>query len=192
MVNQSKDDQKSQLTNLLLTVPALTICLSQYLWKMFYIVGIVPGLYWFFVFLDQAYLPLIVISGLVAIICFVLGKIAKSAEQSIVFHKVALGFLLTGFAIVFTLPIHFAQNTLHLHSVRTAANVYYLAAYPMFDVNFSVAECDFTGLVCRSIFRSGDVTDSRWKDSLLSYDKKKNVIELYEPEEGILFTHQVP
>lgn len=86
----------------------------------------------------------------------------------------------------------FANNHVHLKSVRVEERIYYLGAYPLFDINFYVAECDSLGFLCRKIYRSGDILDTAWENSKLSYDEKDRVLELHTPEEGMIFHYQVP
>ena len=91
-----------------------------------------------------------------------------------------------------TFPITFAQNTVHLQQIRAEDRIYFLGAYPMFDINFYVAECDSLGIFCRTIFHSGDVTDRDWKDSQLKFDTNSRELKLEEPKEGIIFSYVVP
>ncbi len=95
-------------------------------------------------------------------------------------------------SIIATFPMVLANNHVHLQSVRVEERIYYLGAYPLFDINFYVAECDSLGILCRKIYHSDDILDTAWQNSELSYDESKRVLKLHTPEKGVLFNYQVP
>ncbi len=81
-----------------------------------------------------------------------------------------------------------AHSTVFIEKLRVKSTVYYLSAYPMFaEVNYSVAECEFTGQICKTIFVSGDITGTNWTKSYLEYDTNSNEITLVEDERGVIF-----
>lgn len=182
--------KKAQIHQVILGI-GVFILFTQYVWKFLYIGGIIPGAYWLFFYLDEWFLESIkytfILAGLFLII-WVLGKlfVPKIAPQSI---KIFGSLIFVGFAIIFTFPMVMARSTVFIEKLQVRNTVYYLSAYPMFaEVNYSVAQCEFTGQFCRTVFVSGDITGTNWLDSHLKYNGNTNELTLVEDEEGIIFT----
>lgn len=182
-----------RLRNLLLVLsPAILILVIQYIWKMAYIGRAVPAIYWLFVFLDRVYFLSILGSAGVGIFFLFIRGVSKSQKYKLTLLSVAQCLFFFSIATFCTFPIIFAQSTVHMQSVRAEGKVYYMGAYPMFDINFYVAECESLGIICQTIYRSGDIMDSNWEQSKLNYDEGNRILELQEPEKGIIFSYQVP
>lgn len=185
--------EKHQGFNLaLIFIPGLVILFIQYVWKMAYLGGSFPGLYWLFVGLDSVFIHLIVGSAILGVIFLVIqaAKAGFTVKNRRWLNYSLCMFVLAG-SIFCTLPITFAQNTKHLQSLRVEQKVYQMGAYPMFDINFYVAECGPLGMICKTIFRSHDVMDPDWEKSRLIYDETKRELQLNDPGEGIIFTYPI-
>lgn len=182
---------------ILLVSPSIFIILVQYVWKVFYIRGNILGIYWLFVFVDYwSYLSLRnlpIIAGLVFVIW---GLLRFTLNENYVLLVGASIILLTiSIAYFCSIPILWARNTVHLAQIEVNNKIYYLSAYPWFDINYAVCECDRIGLFCRNIYISGDITNGEWYKSQLNYHPETNQISLEdygEHGEGIIFTHSVP
>lgn len=168
------------------------ILLIQYVWKAAYLWKGIPGIYWLFVFLDQMFLPGIAITTVTGAIFLVLRKFSGSTKYKRLFFLVSLSLFVLSVSIVATFPMVLANNHVHLQRVRVEERIYYLGAYPLFDINFYVAECDSLGILCRKIYRSGDILDTAWENSKLGYDERVRVLKLHTPEKGMIFRYQVP
>lgn len=82
-----------------------------------------------------------------------------------------------------------ARNTVFIEKLQVRNTVYYLSGYPMFaEVNYSVAQCEFTGQFCKTIFVSGDIAGTNWLASHLKYNDNTKELILVEDEEGVIFT----
>jgi hypothetical protein len=96
--------------------------------------------------------------------------------------------IFTGFEIIITFPIVIAPNTVFIEKIQVGNRAYYLPAYPIFaEVNYSIAECEFTAQFCRTIFISGDIAGTNWLAGHLKYDVSDQEIMLVEAAEGIIF-----
>ena len=83
----------------------------------------------------------------------------------------------------------FAQETNHESSLRIKGRQYYLASYPMFDINYSVYQCDAIWFTCKGNFHSGDIlfTDPPAK---LDYDDSSGLLTLSVDKE--IFSYNIP
>ena len=186
--------KKIQIHQIVIGV-GIFILFTQYIWKFFYVGGIFPGVYWLFIYVDQWFLESIKYTFILAAIVFAfwvlsLFLINKISAQLI---KIFGALIFTGLAIVITFPVVIARNTVFIDKLQVKKNVYYLSAYPMFaEVNYSVAKCEFTGQLCKTIFISGDVTGTNWLNSHLKYDDHKKELLLIEDEKGIIFSEKLP
>lgn len=182
--------KKAQIYQVVLGI-GVFILFTQYIWKSLYVGGVVPGVYWLFFYLDEWFLESVkytfILAGLFFIV-WILGKlfVPKIAPQSI---KIFGSLIFVGFAIVFTFPVVMAHSTVFIEKLQVRNTIYYLSAYPMFaEVNYSVAQCEFTGQFCKTIFVSGDITGTNWLNSHLKYNDTTKELTLVEDEEGIIFT----
>ncbi len=167
------------------------ILLAQYIWKFLYVGGVLPGAYWLFFYLDEWFFASIKFTFILAGIIFVLWILSRFFIRGISAQliKIVGALIFTGLAIIVTFPVIIARHTVFIDKLQADNRVYYLSAYPMFaEVNYSVAECEFTGQICRTIFVSGDITGTNWLNSHLKYDESSKEIILVEDEEGVIFT----
>ena len=166
------------------------VLFAQYFWKILYVCGVVPGPYWLFVFIDQWFLGSIsCVFYLIAFIFvfWILGLLLnrKISAQLI---KVSGALVFAGFAIMATFPVVIARHTVHIDKLQVEGNIYYLSGYPFgAEVNYSVAKCEFTGQLCKTIFISGDIVGTDWLNSHLEYDDHDKKLLLMEVEEGAIF-----
>ncbi len=166
----------------------------EWVWKLPFLYGF-PGLYWLFVAADAAILPLIGVAAVAAVVFLVLSLVQFVRHQW-------TGFLLLGLAgvclgaslgLATTLIVIVAQHTVHMDSQRVRQHVYYLADYPFFaESNYRLYECDFIGLVCQSVYYSGDVFGSDSWPGALSYTADTNELVITTGEHTKLFTYSPP
>ena len=173
-------------------LPGAMILLIQFGWKELYLFKHIPGIYWLFIMMDRYYAASLVAAFMGSAIFLALTLLQKSTSQKrTYFSRVNLAFLTAGIAILCTFPMTFAQNSTHMESIQAGGRIYNLAAYPMFDVNLSVAECDPVGIFCTTIYRSHDITDMQWKKSHLAYNAQGHLLSLQTPNDGIIFSYAV-
>jgi hypothetical protein len=125
------------------------------LWKVLYLSGKFPGIYWLFVYFDEWIslslfgITLIKYAGLAVIALLFSWILVKWILKKDMIQPL----MLSGAQMVFTacfsgtLLLGFAQDTVHLQRMRVRGNVYYLAAYPMFDINYRLYKCEPTGTI---------------------------------------------
>ena len=142
----------------------------------------VPGIYWLFVLLDKTLLSIFIF-----LILFVIFDIFRGDGKF--FISLSRAWLVAIPALLLTFPMTFAQNTIHLKSLRAEGKVFHLSAAPMFDINYNLSKCDTLGIVCVTIFHSGDVTSPDW--ATLHYNKQTQTLKVVDPEEGELFSYKV-
>ena len=167
--------------------PALIILYTQYIWKLFYIGGVFPGFYWFFVFLDTFYIHITVGSFVLSILLLVSWVAIRKRH----FEPLLLAgtFLFVFIAMLLTIPMTFTQNTIHLQSIRAEGKVFHLSASPLFDINYNLSKCDALGIICRTIYHSHDINSSNW--AKLNYNKETRILTVVDPEEGSIFSYKV-
>lgn len=167
--------------------PALIILYTQYIWKLFYFNGVFPGFYWFFVVLDTFYLHITIGSLILSILLLVVWLAIKKRH----FQPLLLGgtFLFVFIAMVLTVPMTFTQNTIHIQSIRAEGKVFHLSASPMFDINYDLSKCDALGIVCKTVYHSGDNNSSRW--AKLKYNDETRILTVVDPEKGAIFSYKV-
>lgn len=167
--------------------PALIILYTQYIWKLLYIDGVFPGFYWFFVVLDTFYLH-ITIGSLVLSILLLVGWLAIKKRH---FQPLLLAgtFLFVFIAMVLTIPMTFTHNTIHIQSIRAEGKVFHLSASPMFDINYNLSRCDALGIICKTIYHSGDINSSNW--AKLKYNDKTRILTVVDREKGAIFSYKV-
>jgi hypothetical protein len=177
---------------LLVILPGFLIIGIQYGWKTAYLWKGSTGIYWLFLFLDRQFVPCILITAIFGLFFLVLRWFSKSTKNKYRFLLASLSSFIISISVLFTLPVVFANCTYHIQSIRAEGKIYHLGAYPLFDINFYVVECDPLGILCRKIYRSGDIIDSSWDRSSLYFNDKTRILELHEPEKGIIFSYKVP
>lgn len=193
IVNQSKSllwFEKVQLHRTILGI-GIFILFTQYIWKILYAGGILPGAYWLFYYLDEGFFVSIVFTFSLAGIVFLLWVASRflAKEISMQLMKIIGALMFVGAGIIITFPVVLARNTVFIERLQAENKIYYLSAYPMFsEVNYSVAECEFTGQICRTIFVSSDILGTNWQNSYLEYNENSNEIILIEDQEGIIFS----
>ena len=167
--------------------PALIIFYTQYIWKLFYFNGVFPGFYWFFVVLDTFYLHITIGSLILSILLLVAWLAIKKRH----FQPLLLAgtFLFVFIAMALTLPMTFTHNTFHIQSIRAEGKVFHLSASPMFDINYDLSKCDALGIVCKTIYHSGDINSSRW--AKLKYNDETRILSVVDPEKGNIFSYKV-
>jgi hypothetical protein len=91
--------------------------------------------------------------------------------------------------------VQFSWHPVHLDSIHVRQKTYHLAAYPMFDVNYGVYECDQMGLLCRSVYKSGDYLGPEAMRAHFAYDEMNGslsvVVDAWVQEEPI-YSHKPP
>ena len=186
-----REQQKGRST-IWIFIPAGIVLIVQ-IWKILFIAEILPGIHWLCVLFDSGYLVTFVLSGAGIVIFFLIGAVRKIlSKETALYFSLAIASLLLALSHFFMLPLEFAQHTVHLKSVRANFLVYHLSGYPMFDVNYEIAQCEPLGLICRNIYRSYDITDIDWREPNFSFDPATDILTLSLPEEGILFAEEVP
>jgi hypothetical protein len=164
----------------------------EFFLKFPFIWGSFFGIYWLFVFADETAPPLTVITfGLAIVLFLVYGamKIIKKGNYGVV-GELSLAFLICGFILVPTFFSWFPQNTVHVDSARIENRVYYLAVYPMFDLNYRLYQCDTTGVFCKRVFRSGDISSRI--DAKLEYDVENHTLAIISKEVGEIYLYELP
>lgn len=173
----------------------ILILFIQYVWKYFYIWRSIPGVYWLFFYLDTWFLESIgfcFIAAVVVLILWLVSKILKS-DYSSALMKIVGALTFTGIAILLTFPAFAAHNTVFVDRLEANGATYYLSAYPFFsEVNYGLAECESAGIICKTIFLSGDITGTNWLNSHLNYDENSKKLLLIEDIKGVIFSKQVP
>lgn len=188
---RNREKQKGR-SRIWIFIPAGIVLIVQ-IWKILFIGKILPGIHWLFVLFDSGYLATFVLSGAGIVIFFLIGAVRKILlKETALYFLLAIASLLLVLSHFFMLPLEFAQHTVHLKSVRVNFLVYHLSSYPMFDVNYEIAQCEPLGLICRNIYRSYDITEMNWREPIFSFDSDTDILTLSLLEEGILFSEKVP
>ena len=173
------------LLTITLLIPVIAI------WKILFINGFVYGIYWLFVGFDIAMILLPAVT-LLALFGFVIAWIhqwVRGIGRYRLFRKITLIFALQLLLIILIFPIQFAWLTIHLNQTRVEGNTFYLAAYPMFDVDFGLYRCDYTGTICRSVFKSGDYMDGT--GTTLVYDPNARTLSVKLKREGVIYVYSL-
>ncbi len=162
------------------------------LWKTLFLRGTAVGFYWLVVIVDKTILPVAAAFIVTALIVLLVGVARSHVHQSGMRQFVLNAGVLfvSGVLLLFTWPILFAQNTVHLDRAQVAGRTYYLAVYPMFDVNYALYECDSWGVFCTRVYRSGDIL-AGGLDAELVYTPDTRSLSIQGSQLGIIYTHQV-
>ena len=59
----------------------------------------------------------------------------------------------------------------------------------MFDVDFGLCRCDYTGTLCRSVFKSGDYMDGT--ETTLVYDPNARTLSVKLKREGVIYVYSL-
>jgi hypothetical protein len=167
--------------------------LSELYWKPAFIYGEAAGIYWLFPIMDKTLLPLIVIYLVCSVICFViwLVQLPKQKERANLWGYLSVTLFIFGIILGTAIVSIFAHNTIHMDSVEAKGRVYYLAVYPLFDLNYGLFECDALGFVCENIYLSGDYSGRDWPGTI-TLSSTSNILYVKAGEAGTIFTYQLP
>jgi hypothetical protein len=191
MVPKEKDYLKYGLKRWIIGI-GLVYLFIEFFWKFPFIWGRVPGIYWLFVFADKTAPQLIVIAlglALVLFLIYIVMKIIKIKGYFIV-GELSLAFLICSVILVPTVFSWFPQNTIHVDSARIENQVYYLAVYPLFDLNYRLYQCDIAGVFCKRVFYSGDI--SAPIDAKLDYNTGNHTLSIVSKEVGVIYEYKLP
>ena len=170
--------------------PAVLLVLVFDAWKFFYLRGAASAPYWLFEWFDRFYLHILAVCVGGGVLLLVLHFMpCKRWRVKSIFLPLAAALFYTAGAVALTFPMWMAQHTVHLQSVKAGGRVYQMGAYPMFDINHYVAECDAHGVLCRLVYRSNDLVGLRWQEARLEYDPGAKSLQLKTPGEGLIFTY---
>ncbi|MBN1934362.1 MAG: hypothetical protein JW934_06840 [Anaerolineae bacterium] len=180
-----------QLWWIVVTVAVIYLA-AECLWKMLFLRGTVFGVYWLFVIVDKTILPVAVAFIVTALIVLLVGAVRSLAHKPGMrqFMLNASILFVSGVLFLSTWPILFAQNTVHLDCAQVAGRTYYLTAYPMFDVNYALYECDSWGVFCTRVYRSGDILAGGLNVKLV-YRPDTGELAIQDSELAIIYAHQV-
>jgi hypothetical protein len=155
---QSTTNQRRGIPVIRLTIAITAIYLGiEWLGKPLFIGDHIPGIYWLFVLADATILPLAGIAGVAFIGVLIAGLVVRKRANDYRLLTISITFLLCGLALLTAVLPLMARNTVHMDSSQVHNHVYYLAAYPLFDVNYALFECDSLGLLCNQIYLSPDL-----------------------------------
>jgi hypothetical protein len=70
--------------------------------------------------------------------------------------------------------------------------MYHLAAYPLFDTNYALFECDSLGLLCNQIYLSPDLIGPETWPGALTYQPDTNELSVNAGEEQGIFKYMPP
>ncbi len=192
---QSTPNQRRGIPVIRLTIAITAIYLAvEWLGKLLFIGDHLPGIYWLFVFADKTLLPLAGIAG-VAFIGVSIASLAQSRRKQADGNRlqaISLTFLLCGLALLTALLPLVARNTVHMDSLRVHNHMYHLAAYPLFDVNYALFECDSLGFLCNQIYLSPDLMGLEIWPGTLSYQPDTNELSVNAGEEQDVFKYTPP
>ncbi len=164
----------------------------EFVWKFPFIWGGVLGIYWLFVFADKTAPSLIIITFGLAIVFFLIYIVMKVIKIKGYFTagEISLAFLICSAILVPTVFSWFPQNTIHVDSARIENKTYYLAVYPLFDLNYRLYKCDLAGVFCKRVFDSGDISSSI--DAKLEYNKENHTLSIVSRDVGEIYEYKLP
>jgi hypothetical protein len=176
-----------------ITVTVIFILIELF-WKMAFIGGRAPGIYWLFIFADAVLPPAIVIAFILTLIFFLigLGQYFIRSPKPKPFFVLAVTFLVAAIGLATTVPVLFAQNSVHMDSIRVRGHTYYLTAYPLFDINYRLYECDAIGFLCTNVYFSGDLMGPDAWPGTLEYSVESNVLSVRADELGTIYSYSPP
>jgi hypothetical protein len=79
----------------------------------------------------------------------------------------------------------------HIDTLAARGRVYHLAGITaLMDENYALFECDGFDLVCRQLYRSGDLPPRSSTRAALAYDAGTNTLSIEVPELGTIHSHR--
>jgi hypothetical protein len=192
---ESTTNQRRGIPVIRLTVAITAIYLGiEWLGKPLFIGKHISGIYWLFVLADETILPLAGMAGVafIGVLIASLVQFARKRANGDRLLAISITLLLSGLALLTALPPFMARHTVHMDSLRVHNHVYYLAAYPLFDTNYALFECDSLGLLCNRIYLSPDLIGPETWPGTLTYQPDKNELSVNAGEEQGIFKYTPP
>jgi hypothetical protein len=160
---------------------------TEYVWKLLFIGKHVPGIYWLFVAADGSYLLLVAGVGVASVFALITGIVwaANKTRNRYRILGIALALIVSELVVLACFPVILARNTVHMDGIRANGRIYYLAAYPMHDINYALFECDQLGVFCDRIFMSRDLLSADTWPGTLTYQPESNTLSVNAGKESI-------